>query len=117
VALSTDAPIQPLNPFLQIAGAIDHPVRSQRLTVYEALRAYTWAGAWSAFEEKERGTLAIGKFADFALLDEDPFVVPAERLPDVRATGTWHEGRRLSPPPQDILGFASRVLTTKRRPT
>jgi predicted amidohydrolase YtcJ len=117
LSLSTDAPVQPLNPFLQIAGAVDHPVPSERLTVYEALRAYSWAGAWSAFEEHERGTLAVGKYADFALLDADPFVLPAVRLPDIRALGTWHEGRRLSYLPPGIAGFASRILTTRRRPT
>ena len=116
LALSTDAPVQPLNPFLQIAGAVDHPVPSERLTMYEALRAYSRAGAWSAFEERDRGTLAVGKYADFALLDADPFQVPAGRLPDIRALGTWHEGRRLSKLPADITGFAARILTTRRRP-
>ncbi len=117
VALSTDAPIQPLNPFLQIAGAVDHPVSSERLTVYEALRAYSHAGAWSAFEEGDRGTLAVGKFADFALLDANPFAVPVEHISEIRVLGTWHEGRQLKAPPPDIAGFALKALTTKRRLT
>ncbi len=117
VALSTDAPIQPLNPFLQIAGAVDHPVKSERLSVYEALRAYSYSGAWSAFEESERGTIAMNKYADFALLDTDPFTTSPERLADIRVLGTWHEGRQLSAPSPELPGFITKALTTKRRLT
>ncbi|PKL24995.1 MAG: hypothetical protein CVV47_06840 [Spirochaetae bacterium HGW-Spirochaetae-3] len=116
VALSTDAPVQPLDPFLQIAGAVEHPVPSERISVYEALRAYSWAGAYAAFEDGERGTLAPGKYADFALLDEDPFTVPTERLSNVRVVGTWHEGKRLTAPPPGLAGFAARAIVNKRRP-
>jgi predicted amidohydrolase YtcJ len=115
VALSTDAPVQPLNPFIQVAGAVDHPVPSERISLYEALRAYSWAGAYAAFEEGERGTLAVGKFADFAVLDRDPFSVPAAGLHEVKVTATWHEGRRVTAPPPGPLAFAARILSTKRR--
>jgi len=115
VALSTDAPVQPLDPFMQIAGACDHPVASERLSVYEALRAYSWAGAWMTFEDGERGTLAVGKYADFAVLDRDPFATPADRLHEVRVTGTWHEGEPLVAPPEDLSSFALRLLGARRR--
>ncbi|MCK7472038.1 MAG: amidohydrolase family protein [Desulfomicrobium escambiense] len=75
-ALSTDAPVQPFDPFLQIAGAAEHPVASESLSVHEALRAYSQAGAYGAFEEGDQGTLEVGKFADFAPLDRDPFETP-----------------------------------------
>lgn len=117
VALSTDAPVQPLNPFMQLAGAIDHPVAAQRLSVFQALRAYSWAGAYSTFEDGERGTLAVGKFADFAALDRDPFSSTVDRLLETRVLGTWREGARLSPPPPSLAGFAARVISTPRRPT
>lgn len=115
IALSTDAPVQPLNPFFQIAGAVRHPVPSARLTVYEALRAYSWAGAYAAFEEHERGTLAIGKYADFAVLNTDPFSADPDTLHDIQVTATWHEGRPLGAPPPDLAGFLFRLLTTKGR--
>lgn len=117
VALSTDAPVQPLNPFVQIAGAVDHPVASQRLSVYQALRAYSWAGAYSTFEDGERGTLAVGKYADFVALDTDPFAASVDGLLATKALGTWRDGRRLSPPPAGLAGFSARVLATRRSPT
>jgi len=116
VALSTDAPVQPLAPFIQIAGAVEHPVKAERLSVYEALRAYSWAGAYAAFEDDDRGTLAPGKYADFAVLDADPFTTPSERLPTIGTVQTWHEGQRLQPPPQGLAAFTARLMTTSRRP-
>ena len=115
VAFSTDAPVQPLNPFVQIAGAVNHPVRASRISVYEALRAYSWAGAYSVFEEHERGTLATGKYADFAVLDADPFTANPETLHVIRVAETWQEGRLLSAPPPELAGFLAKLLTTKRR--
>lgn len=115
VALSTDAPVQPLDPFVQIAGAVRHPVRSERISVYEALRAYSWAGAYAAFEERDRGTLAVGKYADFAALDADPFEADPDTLHEIRVTGTWHEGRPLTAPPPGLAGFLARAAATPRR--
>jgi len=116
IAMSTDAPVQPLNPFIQIAGAVLHPVKTERISVYEALRAYSWAGAWAAFEERERGTLAAGKFADFVQLEADPFKVEPETLHTIRVTGTWHEGKPLKHLPSTPAGFLHHIAVTHRRP-
>lgn len=115
LALSTDAPVQPLNPFLQIAGAVEHPNPAQRISVYEALRAYSWAGAYSSFEEEERGSLAPGKLADFALLDRDPFAIAPGELAKVGVLGTWIGGRRVEPPPRSAAAFAASLLLAGRR--
>jgi predicted amidohydrolase YtcJ len=114
-ALSTDAPVQPFDPFLQIAGAVEHPVATESLSVYEALRAYSYAGAYGAFEEEDRGTLGLGKYADFVPLDRDPFETPKTELFRIRTLGVWTGGRPLMPPPEDPSGFLVRVLTAPRR--
>jgi predicted amidohydrolase YtcJ len=115
VALSTDAPVQPLNPFIQIAGAVEHPNPAQGISVYEALRAYSWAGAYSTFEEGERGSLAVGKYADFAVLDRDPFRVPNSELASLRVLGTWIEGERVGAPSTNAAIFALKLLASGRR--
>ncbi len=114
-ALSTDAPVQPFDPFLQIAGAVEHPVASESLSVHEALRAYSQAGAYGAFEEGDQGTLEVGKFADFAPLDRDPFDTPPAELHKIRTLGTWTGGRPLEPPPETLVGFLAHALTSPRR--
>jgi predicted amidohydrolase YtcJ len=45
-----------------------------------ALRLYTLNSAWFSFDEDRRGSLEVGKLADFALLDQDYFSVPVERI-------------------------------------
>ncbi|HOX48562.1 MAG TPA: amidohydrolase family protein [Spirochaetia bacterium] len=115
LALSTDAPVQPFDPFVQVAGAVQHPNPAERLSVHEALRAYSWAGAYAAFEEGDRGTLEPGKYADFAVLDADPFGTPDDKLSEIRALGTWHEGRPLAAPPGGLAGFALAALGAGRR--
>ncbi len=59
-------------------------VPEQRVTVEEALRAYTSAGAHAEFAEREKGTLERGKLADFVLLDRDLTRIPAEQIRDAR---------------------------------
>ena len=65
----------------------------QRITVAEALRAYTSAAAWAAFEEKEKGTLAPGKLADLVLLSADPLSVKPEAIGKIDVEATVVGGR------------------------
>ena len=54
----------------------------------EALRAHTINAAWQHFEEKDRGSLEPGKFADFILLDANPLECAPEALRDSRVRET-----------------------------
>jgi predicted amidohydrolase YtcJ len=56
---------------------------------------FTATAAWSAFEEGEKGTLAPGRLADLVVLENDPFVVPTDRIRDIGihsvcVAGTWN---------------------------
>jgi predicted amidohydrolase YtcJ len=100
--LDTDAPlafgsdwnIAPLDPMLGVYAAVTRRtldgknpggwVPEQKITLGEALRAYTYGNAWATFSEQKRGTLAAGRFADVVVLDRDPFAVPAESLGTVK---------------------------------
>ena len=58
-----------------------------------ALATYTLGGAWVAHAERERGSLAVGKLADFAVLSEDYMSVPVERIGALRSLMTVVGGR------------------------
>jgi hypothetical protein len=83
LAFGSDWPVVPLNPLLGIDAAVHrrtldgkHPqgwYPQQRISVVEAVRAYTWGSAYATETEQERGTLAVGKWADFVVLDRDIF--------------------------------------------
>jgi predicted amidohydrolase YtcJ len=68
-------------------------VPEQRITVEEALRAYTQAAARAGFAEAETGVLATGRLADLVLLDRDLTRIPAETLRDARVLLTVVGGR------------------------
>lgn len=72
-------------------------VPEQRVTMETTLAAYTQAGAYSSFEEKEKGTLAPGKLADLIVLSEDPFRIPPARLHTLRVQMTVFDGRVIHP--------------------
>jgi predicted amidohydrolase YtcJ len=65
----------------------------ERLSPGEALRSFTWTGAWLAFREKDLGSLEVGKQADFVVLDHDPILGPASDLPKTRVLRTVVAGR------------------------
>ena len=60
----------------------------EAVTREEALRAYTWLGAWSGREEHLKGSLEAGKLADVAVLDRDFFSVPADEIRETRVEMT-----------------------------
>jgi hypothetical protein len=63
-------------------------VPEERLTVEEAFAMHTTTAAYAGFEEEYKGTLEVGKLADIAVLAEDPFEIPGERIKDIKVEMT-----------------------------
>src|SRR5882672_4432971 len=88
LAFGSDWSVAPLSPILGIDAAVNrrtldgkHPkgwFPDQKITVAEAIEAYTLTSAYAAFEEKDRGSLEVGKLADFVVLSRD-ILAAAER--------------------------------------
>ena len=73
-----------------------HPqgwVPQQRLTVVEALRAYTTDAAYAGFEEERKGALTVGRLADFVIVDRDLLTLPPNDIPNVRVIMTVVGGK------------------------
>jgi len=66
---------------------------TNRLDRTEALRRYTVGSAWFSGEEDRKGTLAVGKLADFALLSADYFSVPEEEIRGIESLLTVVDGK------------------------
>jgi predicted amidohydrolase YtcJ len=105
LAFGTDWPVAPLDPMLGLYAATTRATLDgrnpggwfpeQKLTVQEAIAAYTLGSAYAEFQEHEKGSIEPGKLADFVLLDEDPLTVPAARLREVKVAATWVGGREV----------------------
>lgn len=103
IAGGSDFPIDPETPLLGLHAAVTrqdtngrpaggwHP--EQRLTLDEAIDAYTRGAACAAFEETEAGTIAVGFRADLTVLDEDLRRIPPERIHTVQVRGTIVGGK------------------------
>ena len=59
-----------------------------------ALRAITSTAAWQLMSEHEIGSLEVGKYADFVILDADPMTVPDHAISDIKVLETWIGGKR-----------------------
>jgi hypothetical protein len=92
VDLAFSSDVMPMDPMLGVHHAVSAPADGQRLTVTEALRAYTLGGAYAGFDEDRMGTVEPGKHADFVALDDDPWSVDPEDLRDVDVAMTVVDG-------------------------
>lgn len=68
-------------------------IPEQKITVEEALRAYTMGGAIASFDEARKGSIVKGRLADLVLMDRDLTTIPAETIRDARITMTVVGGR------------------------
>jgi hypothetical protein len=103
LAFGSDAPVESPNPFWGLHAAVtrrrfdgapgpDGWYPAQRLTLQEALQAYTTGAAYAAGMEDRLGCLAPGYLADLLVLDEDPFTCEPERLHELRPAATMVGG-------------------------
>lgn len=83
VSFGSDAPCTSPDPLMWIHKAVNHSNPSERITVQQALRMATYNGAYATFDEKERGSLEVGKVADMVILSANPYTVSAESLKDI----------------------------------
>jgi predicted amidohydrolase YtcJ len=103
VANGSDAPIEELDPWGGVVAAVlDHWREDQRLTLEQALHATCVAPAWLSHDERTRGTLVPGRYADLVVLDRDPFTAATDELRHVQVVATMVAGRWVhNPPPWD----------------
>jgi len=103
LAFGTDWTVAPINPMLGLYAAVTRETTDgknpggwfpeQKLTLDEAIEAYTMGSAYAEFRENELGSLTPGKLADVVVLDSDLFAIPPEKLKGVAVTHTILGGK------------------------
>jgi predicted amidohydrolase YtcJ len=85
-----DTPVTPVKPLQLVWDAVNRLTTSgqvlgpaQRISVERALRAVTLDAAWQNFEEATKGSIEVGKLADFVVLGENPLTVEPTRIRDI----------------------------------
>ncbi len=99
VAFHSDVPVVPCDPLPAIYSAVTRKTDSgqdigpaQKVTVREAIRAYTLAGAYASFEEDIKGSIEVGKLADLVVLSGDILRVDIEKIKDLLVDITMVDG-------------------------
>jgi hypothetical protein len=122
LAAGSDFPVDPERPLVGLHSAVTrqdlkhwpqggwHP--EQKMTLDEALRAYTAGAAYAAFEEKTKGRIAPGFWADLTVISEDLRAIPPESIPDARIAYTIVGGTIA----YEASGQTARAAAHPRRP-
>jgi len=102
IALGTDFPIEQVNPLLTFYAAVarkdtdNFPENGfqmeNALSREETLKGMTIWAAYANFEELEKGSIEVGKLADFVILDSDIMTIPEQRIPSVKVVKTFING-------------------------
>lgn len=108
LAFGSDWDVAPMSPIMGIYAAVTrrtldgkHPdgwVPEQKITVEEAVRAYTMGSAFASFEEKLKGSIEPGKLADFVVLSDDIFAIDPVKIADVKVVMTMFDGHVIGVP-------------------
>lgn len=95
-----DSPVVPPDMIRTVSCAVNRITKTgqilgeaERITVLEALKAITVYGAYQYHEEGMKGTIAVGKYADFVVLDENPLEAEKESLADIKVLLTIKENQ------------------------
>jgi predicted amidohydrolase YtcJ len=103
LAFGTDWDVAPLNPMLTLYAAITRATLDgknpngwfpeQKLTVAEAVQAYTMGSAYAEFQDHEKGSITPGKLADMVILSDDVFRIDPVKIRDLKVLKTFVGGK------------------------
>lgn len=91
----SDSDVMPVDPLLGVHSAVNHPNINSRVPVYDALKMYTRNGAYSLFQENNKGTIEKGKYADLIILDNNPLRCRKDKIKDIAILNTIKGGKSI----------------------
>jgi predicted amidohydrolase YtcJ len=105
LAFGTDWPVVRLDPLLTLYAAVTRATLDgkqpngwfpeQRISIQDALAAYTIGSAYAEFQERDKGSIEPGKLADMVLLDRDVLSIPPAQIRDAHVITTWLGGKEI----------------------
>ncbi len=103
LAFGSDSPVAPMYPLFGIYAAVTRQtldgknpngwIPEQKITVDEAVRAFTYGSAYAEFQEDVKGTLELGKLADLVIISDDIFTIDPVKIKDVKVLTTVIDGK------------------------
>ncbi len=115
VSAGSDAPCTDPDPMLWIYNAVNHPIEGQSISVYEALRMCTYNGYYTTFDEKERGSLEVGKIADMAVLSQSPYDVDKKDIRSIKIEKLYLGGEEYKKQSKSVPGIVLSGMLSKKK--
>jgi len=105
IALGTDYPVEQVSPYYTFYAAVarkdlkQYPEggfqKQDALTREETLKGMTIWAAYSNFEEPEKGSISVGKFADFVILEDNIMEIDEDKIPNIEVKATYLNGEKV----------------------
>lgn len=102
VAGGSDSPVSSFNPLLGIHAAVNRmsPLgqsvgANQRISILEAIKLYSWNGAYASFEEDIKGSIETGKLADLVVLNGSIINTPIDQIKNIQVDQTIFDGKKV----------------------
>lgn len=99
----TDAPVEPVNPIASFYASVTRQTlkgmpeggyeADQKMSREQALKSYTQSAAYGVFQENVKGSIEVGKYADFTLLDQDIMTISDDKILQTKIMGTIVGGK------------------------
>ena len=115
VSFGSDAPCTSPDPIVWIDRAVNNSNESEQISVQDALRMCTYNGYFAAFDEKERGSLEVGKIADMVILSANPYRLPREYIKQLKVEQLYLAGNPYTSCRENILISIMRGMISKAK--
>lgn len=115
VSFGSDAPCTDPDPIVWLYKAVNHSNPAESVTVQQALRMCTYNGYYTTFDEKERGSLEVGKIADMVILSDDPYKMPKEKLCDLKVEKLILGGEDYKPQSRGVVGAVLKGIFSSKK--
>ena len=100
IANGTDVPVERIDPMANFYASVTRKTKDgtvffgdQKMSRAEALKSYTWNGAFAAKEDHLKGSITVGKLADITVLSKDIMTIPEDQIPTTQAIYTIVGGK------------------------
>ncbi|UCD01106.1 MAG: amidohydrolase [Promethearchaeota archaeon] len=94
LASGSDCPVEDPNPILGLHALVNRNgfIPEECISMKKALKTYTINAAYAAFEENIKGSIEVGKLADFVILDKNPLEIPGDKIREIQVLETIIRG-------------------------
>lgn len=113
VSFGSDAPCTDPDPIVWLHKAVNHSNANEAVSIQDALRMSTYNGYYATFDEKERGSLEVGKIADMVILSDNPYTIPKEKIKNIKVEQLILGGREYKAQAQGIISVVLKGIISR----